>query len=126
MDSMHEPPRDLPASTILLVDDEEFVRRLLRRILGAAGHRILEAEDGLQALRTLDREAASVRLVISDVAMPKMSGDELAAEVRVRWPGIPILLISAYARNVSSDVDFLAKPFDSEVLLSRIGALMAD
>jgi CheY-like chemotaxis protein len=122
---MPETPRDLPDSTILLVDDEEFVRRMMRRILGAAGHRVLEAEDGLQALRTLDREAASVRLVISDVAMPKMSGDELAAEIRVRWPATPILLISAYGRNVSSDVDFLAKPFDSETLLRRVGALMA-
>ncbi|HEU5050939.1 MAG TPA: response regulator [Gemmatimonadales bacterium] len=122
---MSEPQRQLPASTILLVDDEEFVRRMMRRILGAAGHRVLEAEDGLQALRTLDRDATSVRLVISDVAMPRMSGDELAAELRVRWPEIPILLISAYARNVTSDVDFLAKPFDSETLLRRVGALIA-
>lgn len=122
---MFEPQRQLPASTILLVDDEEFVRRMMRRILGAAGHRVLEAEDGLQALRTLDRDATSVRLVISDVAMPRMSGDELAAELRVRWPEIPILLISAYARNVTSDVDFLAKPFDSETLLSRVDALIA-
>lgn len=122
---MSEPQRQLPASTILLVDDEEFVRRMMRRILGAAGHRVLEAEDGLQALRTLDRDATSVRLVISDVAMPRMSGDELAAELRVRWPEIPILLISAYARNVTSDVDFLAKPFDSETLLSRVDALIA-
>lgn len=122
---MSEPLRQLPASTILLVDDEEFVRRMMRRILGAAGHRVLEAEDGLQALRTLDRDATSVRLVISDVAMPRMSGDELAAELRVRWPEIPILLISAYARNVTSDVDFLAKPFDSETLLSRVDALIA-
>lgn len=122
---MSELQRQLPASTILLVDDEEFVRRMMRRILGAAGHRVLEAEDGLQALRTLDRDATSVRLVISDVAMPRMSGDELAAELRVRWPEIPILLISAYARNVTSDVDFLAKPFDSETLLSRVDALIA-
>ena len=122
---MSEPQRAPAASTILLVDDEDFVRLMMRRILGGAGHRIVEAEDGLQALRALGREGHGVCLVISDVAMPRMSGDELAAEIKVRWPGLPILLISGYARTLSSDLEFLPKPFDSQTLLDRVSGLLA-
>lgn len=121
---MPDPERQSSSSTILLVDDEDFVRLMMRRILGGAGHRTVEAGDGLQALRTLGRDGHGVRLVISDVAMPRMSGDELAAEIRARWPELPVLLISGYARSLSSDVEFLPKPFDSQALLQRVDALL--
>lgn len=121
---MSEPQRAPAVSTILLVDDEDLARLMMRRILGAAGHKIVEAEDGLQALRALGRDGHGVGLVISDVAMPRMSGDELAAEIKVRWPDLPILLISGYARTHSSDLGFLPKPFDSETLLERVDALL--
>jgi CheY-like chemotaxis protein len=122
---MSDPQAAPAASTILLVDDEDFVRLMMRRILGGAGHRIVEAEDGLQALRALGRDGHGVGLVISDVAMPRMSGDELAAEIKVRWPELPILLVSGYARTLSSDLEFLPKPFDSQTLLDRVSALLA-
>jgi CheY-like chemotaxis protein len=122
---MSEPTRQPSTATILLVDDEDFVRLMMRRILGGAGHRTVEAEDGLQALRALGRDGHGVRLVISDVAMPRMSGDELAAEIRTRWPELPVLLISGYARSISSDVEFLPKPFDSQALLRRVDALLS-
>ena len=119
------PDPEGPPATILLVDDEDFVRLMVRRMLVSAGHKCLEAADGLQALRILGRDADGVRLVISDVAMPRMSGDELLVEIRARWPELPVLLISGYARELKSDVAFLAKPFDSQVLLRRVEGLLA-
>jgi DNA-binding NtrC family response regulator len=115
--------------TILVVDDQEGVRGLLRRSLRGAGHTVLEAEDGAEALHLVRRRNGAVDLVLSDVVMPLMTGTELATRIGVEFPDIPVILMSGYmstgaARVGTGDalVPVLQKPFDLEQL-TRLVAL---
>jgi len=122
--------------TILVVEDEPGVRRLVCDILQRAGHVVRSASDGVQALAYLDAEAAldrvvdaaPVALVVSDVVMPEMGGIELCAVLRERRPGLPVLLMSGYPASQAGapapEVPFLTKPFTPADLLAEVGALL--
>ncbi len=94
-------PDDLVAppgtETILLVEDEEPIRRLVRRILDRAGYSVLEAENGGQALEILDRSEGRVDLVLTDLVLPGMSGTQLAARLATAHPRVRILLATGYS-----------------------------
>jgi two-component system cell cycle sensor histidine kinase/response regulator CckA len=115
----------LPPLTVLIVDDDAIVRRVVQGHLSDAGYRIFEAEDGQEALEVLDR-TGSVNLVIIDMVMPRLNGPGLVAELLRRRPSQPVLLMSAYpAEREALDSDpanhpFLAKPFTREQLLSKV------
>jgi PAS domain S-box-containing protein len=111
--------------TILLVEDSEAVRKLARMGLEAQGYAVIEAENGVKALKALER-AQGVQLVITDVVMPDMGGVALAKRVRKRWPSLPILFISGYAEHpefrngfVGKDENFLQKPFSPFELVKK-------
>ena len=89
--------------TLLLVDDDGDVRRVLARTIGSKGYQVLEAEDYDTALQVFQEHRDSVRLVISDVAMPGRNGHELAAELRRQQPSLPIVLLSGYADAGAAD-----------------------
>lgn len=122
--------------TILVVEDEPGVRRLVSDILQRAGHVVRTAADGVQALALLDAERAAppargespVALVVSDVVMPEMGGIELCAALRERRPGLPVLLMSGYPASQAGapapDVPFLTKPFTPADLLAEVRALL--
>ena len=112
---------------IVVVDDEAPVLRVMGKILKRAGYEVLEAPDGPEARRLIDRLEEPPDLLITDVMMPRMKGTELAAWVRGRWPGTPALLVSGYTDNeivrpwVDADPDvFLTKPFEPEDFLARV------
>lgn len=111
---------------VLLVDDEDMVRRVTARILAGAGLRVLEAQDGEQAATLLATlEANGVGLVVSDIRMPGMSGIELAALVSDRWPTMPVLLVSGHGGPPAGyPGPFLSKPFSSERLLAAVHDLL--
>ena len=106
---MLQPARPL---SILLVDDEELVRRGTAEMLRDLGHRVVEAEGGAEALVTLTVQP-DVELVVTDYKMPRMDGAELARRVRATHPGMPILLISGYtgAADPIEGLPRLNKPF---------------
>lgn len=107
---------------VLVVDDNDVVCRMTARILTSAGIRVLEAHSGAQALGLLDELGPNtVGLVVSDVAMPGITGEKLAAIIAERWPSVPVLLISGHG-NPSLDYQgsFLAKPFQPETLLAVV------
>ena len=79
---------------ILVVDDQESIRALLRRQLGDRGHTVLETGDGAQALHLVRRRNGEVDLILSDVAMPQMNGTELTTRIGVEFPDIPVILMS--------------------------------
>ena len=82
---------------ILVVDDQEGVRALLRRQLTDVGHTVLESADGAEALHLVRRRNGAVDLILSDVVMPQMNGTELASRIGGEFPEIPVILMSAFA-----------------------------
>jgi CheY-like chemotaxis protein len=108
--------------SILVVDDFESVRRLVRRVLEHAGPRVLEAGDGLEALARL-AENPTVDLVITDLRMPGMDGWQLATHLVGRSPRLPVLFMSGFDEHLASDTvagPVLPKPFSPEQLEERI------
>jgi PAS domain S-box-containing protein len=115
--------------SVLLVEDEESVRRLGRRALEAAGFRVHEADGGEEALRLVRREP--IDLVISDIVMPGMSGLELAEHIARLRPGVPVLFVSGYAeehpespRAPAGVRELLGKPFRPQQLVERVRQLL--
>lgn len=124
-------PSRSPRATVLIVDDEEAVRGLIRRQLNTAGHTIIEASSAPEALGLIRQRAERLDLVLSDVVMPAMNGTELAAHLATEFPDLPVVLMSAYApaglaRVGLGDaiVPVLRKPFDPTVLLDLVRAAL--
>ena len=129
MRNNHDPRTQQP--TILVVDDEEFLRRLLARVLGAAGFDVVEAENGAAALRAAIGLDGALRLVVTDIHMPVMNGIEFAREFRPHHPTVPVLFITGRDTGVTDDPAYfdghlLRKPFRSEAFLAAVGRLLGD
>jgi two-component system, cell cycle sensor histidine kinase and response regulator CckA len=112
---------------VLVVDDQRFARRVAYRILSEAGYRVLEAEDGEEALGALHISRGRVDLIMIDVVMPGMDGVELAARIWEAWPDKRVLFTSAHAAEILMqhglsylDVPFLAKPYTRDEALAKV------
>ncbi len=109
--------------TILAVDDEALVLRLVRTMLEKSGFTVVTAASGPEALELLTR--TSVDLVIADLVMPEMDGTVLAEEVTRRRPGLPVLFISGYPDRLKPlNAPVLAKPFSLAALVDRVHSLL--
>lgn len=122
-----EPEETAPAATILLVEDEEAVRRFSVRALENAGYRVVSAEHGEAALEVLQQQPGGVDLLITDVVMPRMDGVELIKAVRRLYPGMKAIMISGYAEDVfrknldrEMDATFVPKPFSLKDLIEAV------
>jgi CheY-like chemotaxis protein len=118
--------------TLLVVDDEEMVRRLAARMLASFGYRVLEARSGQEAVRLLRRGAHRIDGVLTDVAMPGIGGRELGETIARCWPQIRVLYMSGFAANrmvtegaLDPSVPFIQKPFTSEQLGRRVREILA-
>jgi CheY-like chemotaxis protein len=125
--SRKKPRRLQSKLKILLVDDHSEVRSTTAAVLEDLGHKVVEAENGAQALGELD-ENCDFDLFISDYAMPQLSGTEFLREAEGRCPDVPALIITGYAeadaiRDRPKDVAILQKPFTPEALENAIDAL---
>ncbi len=120
------------AHTILLVDDEEMIRRSVSALLARFGYRVLTAADGAEALELFDARANEIELAILDMAMPGMGGDELFAALRKRRVDLPVWLHTGYpddprveaARSAGVRV-VLVKPTAPETLKERLAQFFA-
>jgi PAS domain S-box-containing protein len=119
-------PTDLhPGRTVLLTEDEEGVRTLLTSILEQSGYRVLSAARPTEAIRISREYEGLIDLLISDVTMPEMPGNELAKVVRSSRPGIRVLLITGYAEHArQTEEEVLQKPFTMKELLDRVVAMI--
>ena len=117
--------------TILLVDDEKSLRKLAKRVLAAAGYRVLEASDGAVALRVAAEEVGEIDLVLTDVEMPTLGGRGMVDELHELSPGTRVLFMSGYTDNDilrrginTSETNFLQKPFTAESLIAAVRATL--
>ncbi|MBP5154015.1 MAG: response regulator transcription factor [Lachnospiraceae bacterium] len=114
---------------ILIVDDEERMRKLLRDFLTRAGYEVFEAGDGQQALEIF-LERKDLDLILLDVMMPKLDGWQTLTEIR-RYSNVPVIMLTARSeeqdelRGFSLGVDeYVTKPFSPRVLTARIGVVL--
>jgi two-component system cell cycle sensor histidine kinase/response regulator CckA len=115
-----------PERVVLVVEDEDAVRRITARILTQEGFHVLEACDGEEALALLEKLGPhAVWLVVSDIVMPRVTGNELAEIIGQKWPAIQVLLLSALAGPRGDfPVSFLQKPFTPDSLVAAARALL--
>jgi two-component system cell cycle sensor histidine kinase/response regulator CckA len=121
------PTRDAGTETLLLVEDEPYVRKIVCRALERSGHRVLLASSGEEALEVFAHFDGVVDLLVTDVVMPGMSGADLARQIRARQQGVRVLFMSGYTDEVISrhgvldpGIDFIQKPFSPATLVTRV------
>jgi two-component system, cell cycle sensor histidine kinase and response regulator CckA len=126
--AMTGSPIDLHGSeTILLVEDNDAVRRLAFLSLQSHGYQILQAGDGPQAVNIAEQHQGRIDLLATDLVMPRMSGRELAQTLLPRFPDMKVLYLSGYTDDavvrhgiLQSDVNFLQKPFTPSSLANKV------
>jgi DNA-binding NtrC family response regulator len=112
---------------ILIVEDDDATRYSFARLMRIAGHEVMEARNGDEGLALLAKH--DFDLVITDLAMPKVTGFGLLNQMRVKWPKTPVILVTAYlspeaAKNILNEkVDFLPKPVDANELIAHVQRL---
>lgn len=119
------------AETILVVEDNPSIRRLVRTVLGRHGFTVLDAGEPAEALALAARHAAPIALVVTDVVMPGMSGSELVRQLQAAQPDLLVLYMSGYTDDavvnhgvLEADVAFLQKPFTPAGLLDKVHAVL--
>jgi two-component system, cell cycle sensor histidine kinase and response regulator CckA len=118
------------AGTILLAEDEALLRELGETILRQAGYNVLTAPDAHELLLLLNGYSEPVDLLLTDVVMPGLSGQELAHLARARWPQIRVLYMSGYSdeelESLLRDSSFLQKPFTPSELMAKVKELIGN
>jgi PAS domain S-box-containing protein len=119
------------AETILLVEDEDVVRELVREVLDMNGYTVLESRNGPEALALAAAHAGRIHLMLTDLVMPRMSGRELAEKLGPQRPDMRVLYMSGYTDDtvlhhgiVDPGVSFLQKPFRAEALARKVREIL--
>jgi CheY-like chemotaxis protein len=109
-------------TTVLVVDDEEPLRRVVRRALESAGCTILEAADGEAALRLVQELESPPDVILTDLRMPRVSGRELAEVLSVFRPGLPVIAMTGFAGSAHPDrrLPLLVKPVSKPALVEAV------
>jgi PAS domain S-box-containing protein len=120
-------PVPVAGETLLVVEDEEAVRRLVRETLERAGYRVLVAADGVEGIEVANRFPGEIRLVLTDIVMPRMSGTEMADRLEAMLPGVKVVLMSGYTPEsvaqqgaMGAGRGYIQKPFRPDALVRRI------
>ncbi len=133
----HAPADHLPrgSETILLVEDEDTVRKLTGKILNSLGYRILEARNGVEAIQMYDHATEPIHLVLTDVVMPQMGGPEMITKILEKNPDCRAVFMSGFADgrvngngngNGQASIPFINKPFTRETLAAQIRETLDD
>ncbi len=117
--------------TILIVEDEENVLEFTKEALQNSGYNVLEAKDGIEALGVLKENSNNIDLVISDVVMPNMGGQELSEKVKEQYPELKIIMMSGYTDSQiirsgaeSQAVNFIYKPFSIKTISKKVREIL--
>jgi|CXWL01.1.fsa_nt_gi PAS domain S-box-containing protein len=124
--------RGSAGQVILVVEDEEAIRRVLRRVLERNHYTVLEAANGDEALDIIAEQGATLSLMITDMMMPGMTGGELVAQLQQRHSTVPVILTSGYSAEftreragVGAEVTFVSKPFAIDELVRTVRTVLA-
>ena len=129
--SIENPAQEAAAlrgsETILLVEDEDIVRGLTRKILMQAGYHVLDAKGGEEAIRVCSAHAGQIDLLLTDVVMPEISGKEVADRLLELRPALRVVFMSGYTDEaivqhgvLDANVEFIQKPFTWIALTKKV------
>ncbi|WP_122663589.1 response regulator [Pseudomonas viridiflava] len=115
-----------PASTILVVEDDDIVRMLIVDVLEELEYNVIEAEDGEEALTVLQNGSSVIDLMMTDLGLPGMNGKDLANKSRELYPSLPILFASGYAENIDvpAGMHSIGKPFSIDQLRDKVKSIL--
>jgi two-component system cell cycle sensor histidine kinase/response regulator CckA len=129
--STEEAPSPQAAGTILVVEDEEPVRRLIQMVLEDNGYAVLAVEQGTEAIALSEDPDRHIDLLVADINLPDMNGRELAQRVRINRPEMKLLYMSGYGDSAVADwgivphgMLFLSKPFTPSTLAAKVRELL--
>jgi signal transduction histidine kinase/CheY-like chemotaxis protein len=119
------------SETILLVDDEAGIRRTVQYILSSKGYRVMAAANGAEALELAGRMERPPALLLTDVVMPGMGGQDLAQRLVALYPALKVLYISGYTEDIiayhgtlENGIDLLSKPFSTATLVAKVREIL--
>ena len=117
--------------TVLIVEDEDGIRNLARYVLTDCGYAVLEAQDGVQAVRIAEAQEGRIDLLIADLNLPKLGGREVAAKAKAAHPGLRVLFVSGYSQDsveqggpLPFEASFLSKPFSTAALAEKVRQIL--
>ena len=118
-------------ATILLVEDEDALREVVRRILAGAGYRVITAANGEEALAAAAEQSEQIDLLLTDVVMPQMHGPDLAEQIKRVRPSIKVMFMSGFAQPIldsggrlDTGVTLVEKPFSGPTLLAKVSQVL--
>lgn len=118
--TVSDSPTAVPQKTILVVDDEPLLRDVLRRWLKAANYAVVEAGSASEAIGFLEGKKLAVDLMITDLRMPGIDGDQLIAWAMRAHPELPVICLTGYAEEAQAGVTILEKPVQNDRLLKAV------
>lgn len=120
-------PKAPAGKTILVVEDDDMVRKVLTRMLKRAGFHVIEAANGEEAISACDEKGTSIDLMMTDLMMPKMGGRELVDRLKKSHPALRVIFMSGYTEGaiahqgiLDPNLHFLEKPFESKQLIEKV------
>jgi two-component system, cell cycle sensor histidine kinase and response regulator CckA len=117
--------------TVLLTEDEQDVREIAREFLESGGYRVIEAKDGAEAIALAATHRGGIQLLVTDMVMPGMTGQELAVRLQSEHPGLSVVFMSGYSEHAAMEmadadpnVRLLTKPFSRAAILRAVGEVL--
>jgi two-component system cell cycle sensor histidine kinase/response regulator CckA len=127
------PATEFPmgTETVLLTEDEQDVREIARQFLESGGYRVIEAKNGAEAIRLAGEHRGEIQLLVTDMVMPGMTGQELALRLQAEHPGLNVVFMSGYSEHAATEmadadpsVRLLTKPFSRAAILRTVGEIL--
>jgi nitrogen-specific signal transduction histidine kinase len=128
-----KPTAEVPTGTetVLLTEDEQDVREIAKEFLESGGYKVVEAKDASEAIELARQHHGSIDLLVTDMVMPGMTGQELAAHLQREYPGLCVVFMSGYSEHAATEmanadpsVRLLSKPFSRGALLRTVGEIL--
>ena len=131
--AMTRPAAEFPmgTETVLLTEDEQDVREIARQFLESGGYRVIEAKNAAEAIRLAGEHRGQIQLLVTDMVMPGMTGQELALRLQAEHPGLNVVFMSGYSEHAATEmadadpsVRLLTKPFSRAAILRTVGEIL--